>query len=117
MEIDHAAVIGFDQCVGNAQQEACQHDKMDVVLLLEHGDKLRLCQLDTVGDQCRHMVRGNTLEHRGIGPVADHQDGLYGGMIRKVADQILAVGAVSRHKYGYPNLHRLPPIHRRQIQT
>ena len=100
MDIDDAAWISVDEEVRDHRQEAGEDDEVDVISLQQRENHLGRVQLYLRYNGRRHTQPLGAFQRVGISSVADDEGNVYVLGMLEIPDDILAVGAVTRHEDG-----------------
>ena len=109
MDVNHAVGVSGSERLGNEREKSGEDNEGDVIIGLQHTDKLRTCQFFSVDHEGGDAIRLYTRQNSGLGTAAHHQRHVDLGMVGEMSDDVLAVGTTARYKDGKIMLHRRCP--------
>lgn len=101
MQINHTVTVSLDEPLGYHEQEACQHDEVDVITPENVKCSLLVGKCGLVDDTSANTQPLSTAYGRGIRPVADYKAYLDAAVMGEMTDNVFAVGALTGHEDGY----------------
>ena len=109
MDVEHAAREWGEQRGMQPPHEAGQHQHVDAALAQQREPRGLVLELaaKAAGRRCQHFdtVPARTLEHGGVGAVAQHRHDATAEPVMRLG-QRLEVGAVAGSEHGEPGLAR-----------